>query len=83
MMTITLTPELEQAVAEDARKRGIAPEDAAMNALRERFLPVSPAADTGDALSEWEQMMRDAAAQIAAVSDGEHAGLAALDKEQL
>ena len=82
-MTITLTPELEQAVAEDARQRGIAPEDAALTALHERFLPVSPvAADTGDALSEWEQMMQDAAAQIAAVSDGEHAGLAALEKEK-
>ncbi len=81
-MTVTLTADLEQAVAEDARKRGIAPEDAALNALREKFLPVLPSVDAGDALSEWEQMMQDAAAQIAAVSDGEHAGLAALEKEK-
>ena len=81
-MTVTLTPELEQAVVETARKRGVSAEAVVLDTLREKFLPVSQAADTGDALSEWEQMMQDAAAQIAAVSDGEHAGLAALEKGQ-
>ena len=80
-MTLTLTPELEQAISDAARGRGLAAEAVVLETLRERFLPASPAADTGDALSEWEQMMQDAAAQIAAVSDGEHAGLAALEKE--
>ncbi len=81
MTTVTLTPELENVIAEMARERGLTAEAVVLETLREKFLPVSQAADAGDALSEWEQMMQAAAAQIAAVSDGEHAGLAALEKE--
>ncbi len=82
-MTITLTSELEQAIAKAAQKRGLSAEAVALETLRDKFLPVSQAAGIGDALSEWEQMMQDAAAQIAVVSDGEHAGLAALEKERV
>lgn len=80
-MTVTLTPELERAVEEAARKRGLPAGTVVLEALREKFLPAAQVADTGDALDEWEQMMQNAAAQIAAASDGEHAGLATLEKE--
>ena len=82
MMTLTLTLELEQAISEAARERGVMAEAVVLETLREKFLPIMPSVDVADALSEWEQMMQDAAAQIAAVSDGEHAGLAALEQER-
>ena len=82
MTTVTLTPEMERAVAETARERGLTAEAVVLETLREKFLPVPQVADAGNALSEWEQMMQAAAAQIAAVSDGEQAGLAALEKER-
>lgn len=51
-MVITLSPELEAALTEAARREGIAPEALAVNALRERFLgavrPVEPR-------DEWER----------------------------
>ena len=37
-MTITLGPELETALNEQARKQGVVPEALALDALRERFL---------------------------------------------
>ena len=80
MTTVTLTPELEDAITKAARGRGVSAEAVVLETLREKFLPVAQTIDTADALSEWEQMMQTAAAQIAAVSDGEHAGLAALEK---
>src|SRR5262245_61069644 len=50
-MTITLTPDLEQALIEEARKRGTTPELLALDCLRARFLPPSqprdPAAEQG------------------------------------
>jgi len=82
MTSVTLTPELEHAVEAAARERGLTAGAVVLDALREKFLPAVQATDTGDALDEWEQMMQSAAAQIAAVSDGEHAGLAALEKER-
>lgn len=81
-MTVKLTPELERAVEAAAGERGLTAEAVVLETLREKFLPVLPAVDAGDALGEWEQMMQAAAAQIAAVSDGEHAGLAAFEKER-
>ncbi len=83
MTTVTLTPEMEQAVEEAARERGLTAEAVVLETLRERFLPVVESVAAEDTLDEWEQMMQDAAAQIAAVSDGEHAGLAALEKERV
>ena len=41
-MVITLTPDLEKALAERARKLGTTPETLALNSLRERFAPAPP-----------------------------------------
>ena len=38
-MLISLTPEIEHAVTEEARKLGTTPEALALESLRERFLP--------------------------------------------
>jgi hypothetical protein len=56
-MVITLEPDLEAALSEQARKRGVAPEALALQALRERFLGpvVAPPRD------EWERRLRSAA----------------------
>jgi hypothetical protein len=51
-MVITLTPELEAALIDLARRQGLAPEALALNALRERFL--SPAAPV-QPQDEWER----------------------------
>lgn len=40
MVTITLTPELEQAVTERARQQGTTPELLTLDKLREIFVPV-------------------------------------------
>ena len=37
-MIITLTPDIEQALAAEARKLGCTPEELALDSLRERFL---------------------------------------------
>ena len=42
MVTITLTPELEQAVAERAQRNGTTPELFLLNDLQERYLPTEP-----------------------------------------
>ena len=52
-MVITLTPQLEAALSEQARRRGVAPETLALEALRERFLP-APALEPRD---EWERRL--------------------------
>ncbi len=80
-MTLTLTPELERAVEETARKGGLTAEAVVLETLREKFLPAPQSINTGDALDEWEQMMRGAAAQLAEVPGSEHAGLAEFEKE--
>ena len=53
-MVITLGPELEAALDEQARRQGVAGEDLALDALRERFLaptlPVQPQ-------DEWERRL--------------------------
>ena len=82
MMTVTLTQDLEDAIAEAAQKRSLTAEAVILETLREKFLSTAQSLDTEDALGEWEQMMQTAAAQIAAISDGEHAGLAALEKAE-
>lgn len=66
-MTITLTPELEAAIGDTARGRGLTAEEVALGALREKFLPASFPED-GDHLSEWEQQISVAALQVEAVT---------------
>lgn len=68
MMTVTLTADLEQAIEEEARRRGVTPEDAALTALRERFLPEMPFGGTEDNLSEWELEISAAAVQVEAAT---------------
>ncbi len=44
-MTITLTPELEEAIAEQARQKGMLPENFALDGLRNLFVPTKPTPD--------------------------------------
>jgi hypothetical protein len=55
-MVITLTPDLEAALNEQARRQGIPPEVLAVNALRERFLAAGL-----QARDEWERGLLRAA----------------------
>ena len=64
MTTITLTPELEEVLAEQARQQAVSVEEFVLNTLRLKFLPFSLHSDTGDSLSEWEQEIHSAAEQI-------------------
>ena len=53
-MVITLDPELEAVLSELACRQGVALEVLALNALRERFLPTTPAVQPRD---EWEERL--------------------------
>ena len=57
-MVITLTPQLEAALAEQSRRRGVAPEVLALDTLRDRFLPQGREIEPRD---EWEQKLFGAA----------------------
>ncbi len=57
-MVIHITAELETAIAEQARRRGVAPETLALDALRAQFLPKAPSIKPRD---EWERKLFDAA----------------------
>jgi hypothetical protein len=67
-MVITLGPELEAALSEQARRQGLAPEALALNALRERFL----AAVLPHPRDEWERRLlglaKDCGVSLAAES---------------
>jgi hypothetical protein len=57
-MVITLTPQLQAALSEQARRRGVAPEVLALGALRERFLPGALPIEPRD---DWERRLFGAA----------------------
>jgi hypothetical protein len=57
-MVITLGPDLEAALNDQARKQGVAPEVLALNALREHFLPRALPIEPRD---EWERGLLEAA----------------------
>jgi hypothetical protein len=57
-MVITLGPDLEAVLSDLARRQGVAPEDLALNALRERFLANGVRLEPRD---EWERGLLDAA----------------------
>ncbi len=57
-MVINLTPQLQAVLSEQARRRGIAPEALALDALRDRFLPNVPDLEPRD---EWERGLLAAA----------------------
>jgi hypothetical protein len=56
-MVITLPPQLESALAAQARRRGVAPEDLALDVLRRHLLPVAPPVPA----DEWERGLLAAA----------------------
>ncbi|HLJ96890.1 MAG TPA: hypothetical protein VKU02_27245 [Gemmataceae bacterium] len=57
-MTITLTPDIEQAVIEEAQHRGTTPESLALEVLREKFVPCRPATPLPpQALDDWERTL--------------------------
>lgn len=53
-MTLTLPPPLESALADQARRRGVAPEALALDVLARHLLPFTPA-------DEWERRLFGAA----------------------
>ncbi len=53
-MVITLPTQLEVALSEEARRKGVSPESLALGVLGERFLPVVPR-------DEWERRLFGAA----------------------
>lgn len=57
-MVITLSPELEAALNEAARRQGVAPEVLALSALRARFLDTAALLQPQD---EWERRLRSLA----------------------
>ena len=56
-MVITLDPELETALNEQANRQGVAPEVLAVNALRKQFVP----AVVPQPRDEWERRLMEAA----------------------
>jgi hypothetical protein len=58
VMTINLSPQLEAALAQQARQRGVPLETVALDALQERFLPKIFPIDPRD---EWERRLFGAA----------------------
>ena len=59
-MTITIPKQLEIAVGEQAKRRGVAPEALALEAIRERFMPSAPSEDEHEA---WMKKLRGAASE--------------------
>jgi hypothetical protein len=57
-MVIKLTPQLEAALSEQARRLGVAPESLALETLRNRFLPGAPPVEPRD---DWERKLFGAA----------------------
>lgn len=59
-MTITLTPEIERALAEQARAQAIAPETLALDSLREKFVSDRQPASGPDLIEprdDWERLV--------------------------
>ena len=56
-MAITLPPQLESALADQARRRGVAPEALVLDILRRELLTVTPPTPT----DEWERKLFAAA----------------------
>ena len=67
-MTITLTPELEQAIAGEAEKCSVTSEKLIADTLRAKFLPEVLFAAGSDPLDEWELEISAAAVAVEAVT---------------
>lgn len=63
-MTVTLTPELERAAAEEAQKRGVTAAEVVLDTLQKKFLPEVPFGHTEDTLDEWELEISAAAVAV-------------------
>jgi len=74
-MVITLDPQLQAALDEQAQREGVTPEALALNALRERFLGSVPVIEPRD---EWERLLLQAASDC-----GVSLSNAALSREEL
>jgi len=72
MTTITLTPELEEVVAEQARKRETTPQAVVLDTLREKFRSAAMPADEWASRDDWERRLRAAAV---------HAGVSLTDEQ--
>ena len=57
-MVININPQLEAALNEPARQLGVAPEQLAIDVLRDRFLPKAAPVEPRD---DWERKLFDAA----------------------
>jgi hypothetical protein len=67
-MVVKLTPQLEAALIEQARQRGVVPERLALEVLRDRFLPSMVPVEPRD---DWERRLFGAALDCgASVPDG-------------
>jgi hypothetical protein len=66
-MVITIGPNLEKVLTEQAAQRGIAPEALAITALRDRFLGVEPIVPQ----DEWERRLLEAAKPYGAALSNE------------
>lgn len=58
-MIITLTPDIEQALAEEARKLGITPQQLALDSLRKRFIPPEPPASPAGSQETLADFLRE------------------------
>ena len=52
-MHIVVPPDIESALAEHAEKRGTAPEELALQALRERFVPFAVSSESVNSLADF------------------------------
>ena len=67
-MTITLTPELELALMEEAKKRAVTPAELIVDTLCAKFLPEVLFAAGNSTLDDWELEIRAAASAVEAVT---------------
>ena len=65
-MTITLTPDLEGVIAEEAKKRKVTSEELIVDTLCAKFLPEVLFAAGTDPLDEWELEISAAAVAVEA-----------------
>jgi hypothetical protein len=69
-MTIIITPDIEQALAEEASKMGTTPQELALQCLRARFVP----SDGNDTAAPEQGTLADfLAGHIGVLASGEHA----------
>lgn len=68
-MTITLTPEIEQALLRAARELGTTPEQLALDSLRDRFLPPLPNGPLDDGQGSLADFLGEF---IGVLNSGEH-----------